>query len=312
MASDESMMTFQSSFQDEEFDDDDDVFDHHHLHQHEHHPHPHNLSRLSVCTSSTLCDVDDDVDVDVDNAMSMYVSQLSIESFDADGEFSDTKEEVTPQGLTLSSDSENEVGSCYSLPATPPRKRSNNNNNHVGYASDNEVAQKGVVKTKNNDPMRSRSRRTRRGNNHSRWGVNSNNSLEGSKKSMKKKKEEEHVMVQGFISGESDQSVGGGSNGTGVMVITRPKGGRRSLCMDLEEVKACRDLGFELEHERMLDTMPSHLSFSNSTLDTSSGGTSPIANWRISAPGDDPRDVKARLKVWAQAVAIASTSKYGT
>lgn len=28
--------------------------------------------------------------------------------------------------------------------------------------------------------------------------------------------------------------------------------------------------------------------------------------------GDDPRDVKARLKVWAQAVAIASTSKYGT
>jgi hypothetical protein len=28
--------------------------------------------------------------------------------------------------------------------------------------------------------------------------------------------------------------------------------------------------------------------------------------------GDDPRDVKARLKVWAQAVAIASTTKYGS
>ena len=68
------------------------------------------------------------------------------------------------------------------------------------------------------------------------------------------------------------------------MLITRPKGGIRSLCMDLEEVKACRDLGFELEHERMLE-IPSRLSFSNSTLDTSSGSNSPIANWRISAPG---------------------------
>ena len=28
--------------------------------------------------------------------------------------------------------------------------------------------------------------------------------------------------------------------------------------------------------------------------------------------GDDPRDVKARLKVWAQAVAIASATKYGS
>lgn len=28
--------------------------------------------------------------------------------------------------------------------------------------------------------------------------------------------------------------------------------------------------------------------------------------------GDDPRDVKARLKVWAQAVALASASRYST
>ncbi|CAL0302354.1 unnamed protein product [Lupinus luteus] len=275
MASDETM-SFQSSLHDEEVDDD-------------HHHQPQNLSRLSVCTSSTLCDVDDEQEQDhvdnidnVDNAMSMYVSQLSIESFDADGEFSDTKEDITQKMLTLSSDSENEaVFGCYSLPITPPRRR--NKNNHVGYASENE-AQKSVMmmKTKNNDPMRNRSRRVQR-RGYKKWGVD-------------KKKEEEHV-IQG-LSGESDQSVG-------VMVITRPKGGRRSLCMDLEEVKACRDLGFELEHEKML-------SFSNSALDTSSGGNSPIANWRISSPGDDPRDVKARLKVWAQAVALASTSKYGT
>lgn len=90
------------------------------------------------------------------------------------------------------------------------------------------------------------------------------------------------------FSGESE-----GGSGTGVVVITRPKGGRRSLCMDLEEVKACRDLGFELEHQHMLQEMPSRLSLSTPTptltLDTnttcSSGGNSPIANWRISSPG---------------------------
>ncbi|KAJ9178597.1 hypothetical protein P3X46_010469 [Hevea brasiliensis] len=31
--------------------------------------------------------------------------------------------------------------------------------------------------------------------------------------------------------------------------------------------------------------------------------SSPIANWKISSPGDHPEDVKARLKFWAQAVA---------
>ncbi|XP_039056461.1 uncharacterized protein LOC120199465 [Hibiscus syriacus] len=72
----------------------------------------------------------------------------------------------------------------------------------------------------------------------------------------------------------------------GMVVIIRPKGGRRSMCMDMEEVKACRELGFELEHEHI----------------------SPTATWLISGPGDDPRVVKARLKVWAQAVALVSTS----
>ncbi|KAF2324980.1 hypothetical protein GH714_022060 [Hevea brasiliensis] len=105
-------------------------------------------------------------------------------------------------------------------------------------------------------------------------------------------------------------SFSGESEGGGVVLITRPKGGSRSLCMDLDEVKACRDLGFELEHERMLE-MPGRVSLSGSTLDTSSGGNSPIANWRISSPGDDPREVKARLKVWAQAVALASASRHG-
>ncbi|XP_054784233.1 uncharacterized protein LOC129291100 [Prosopis cineraria] len=206
--------------------------------------HPHNLSRLSVCSSSTLCGADDGDD----NALTMYLSNLSIESFEGEG---DADEELADEGKELptglSSDSETELGGCYSLPATPPRRRKARKN----CASDSE-------------------RRKKSG-----------------EKARRKKREE------------------GNEEGRGLMVITRPKGGRRSLCMDMGEVKACQELGFELEHERVLE-VPSRLS-----LDTaSSGGNSPISNWRISSPGDDPRDVKARLRVWAQAVAIASASKH--
>ncbi|KAI4301610.1 hypothetical protein L6164_034871 [Bauhinia variegata] len=306
MASDETM-TLHSSLQDEDFDDDiDDGYDHGHD---QHNTHHHNLSRLSVCTSSTLCGVDEEDD-DVDNAMTMCVSRLSIESFEgggeeADGEFSDGKENRSG----LSSDSESELASCYSLPATPPRRRSRGgmgNQRSIPvkeYASDNEAQKSTLMGHKMVKNYLCRRRRSRR--------IRSNNWDNCEKNSNKHKKPEEEHYIHGF-SGESDQSgCGGGCGGSGVMLLTRPKGGGRSLCMDLEEVKACRDLGFELEHERMLE-MPSHLSLSNSTLDTSSGGNSPIANWRISSPGDDPRDVKARLKVWAQAVALASASKYGS
>ncbi|KAH7576516.1 hypothetical protein ACOSP7_000667 [Xanthoceras sorbifolium] len=288
MASDESM-TILSSMHEDEYDDIDDagyVYDHQHQLQH------HNLSRLSMCTSSMYTNEDGE-DYINDEGMKMYMSRLSIESFDghdADEEFSDEKEfKGFPE---LSSDSDKEPG-CYSLPATPPRRRARGgmiSQQLIGavkdYASENE-AQKGLLLRQR---MRKNQRRRRvvRG----RWAESKLN----------KKDDQENVMSHGnnSVSGESE----GGASGGGVVVITRPKGGKRSLCMDLEEMKACRDLGFELEHERMLE-MPR----SGSTLDTSSGGNSPIANWRISSPGDDPRDVKARLKVWAQAVALASASK---
>ncbi|KAF8106979.1 hypothetical protein N665_0129s0048 [Sinapis alba] len=80
---------------------------------------------------------------------------------------------------------------------------------------------------------------------------------------------------------------------------------KKSMKMDFEEVKACRDLRFDLE-------VPGRVSVSNGSnreTQTSSGSNSPIANWRISSPGDDPKEVKARLKMWAQAVALASTSR---
>ncbi|KFK35391.1 hypothetical protein AALP_AA5G279100 [Arabis alpina] len=102
--------------------------------------------------------------------------------------------------------------------------------------------------------------------------------------------------------------VDGGSDGLGLTVLTRAKGGDNPLRMGLEEVKACRDLGFDLE---VPVPGPGRISVSTgSTFDTqtSSGNNSPIATWRISSPGDDPKEVKARLRVWAQAVALASSS----
>ncbi|XP_077221525.1 uncharacterized protein LOC143855190 [Tasmannia lanceolata] len=90
----------------------------------------------------------------------------------------------------------------------------------------------------------------------------------------------------------------------GILVFER-RG--RSLCMDKEEVKACRDLGLELQQDLMVE-IPRRISCS--AFDTDSGGNSPIANWRISSPGDNPRDVKARLKIWAHAVAALASSSH--
>ncbi|KAJ8492048.1 hypothetical protein OPV22_013769 [Ensete ventricosum] len=88
-------------------------------------------------------------------------------------------------------------------------------------------------------------------------------------------------------------------------LVVRPRCGSGRMCMDMEEVRACRDLGLDLPSDWTVE-IPG--TFTDPTADTSSGGNSPI-HWRISSPGDDPRDVKAKLKVWAQAVALTSASR---
>lgn len=92
---------------------------------------------------------------------------------------------------------------------------------------------------------------------------------------------------------------------------------------DLEELKGCLDLGFGFSYDEipeLCNTLPALelcYSMSQKFLDdhqkspespsTASESSSPpsgaTANWKISSPGDDPEDVKARLKFWAQAVA---------
>ncbi|KAI3743152.1 hypothetical protein L1987_60856 [Smallanthus sonchifolius] len=89
---------------------------------------------------------------------------------------------------------------------------------------------------------------------------------------------------------------------------------------DLEELKGCLDLGFGFSYDeipelcntlpalelcysmsrKFLDEQQKSPAVSDSSSSPASGGK---ANWKISSPGDDPEDVKARLKFWAQAVA---------
>jgi len=89
---------------------------------------------------------------------------------------------------------------------------------------------------------------------------------------------------------------------------------------DLEELKGCVDLGFGFNYEEipeLCNTLPAlELCYSMSQKFMDQDHTSPekkspvleppvspIASWKISSPGDNPDDVKARLKFWAQAVA---------
>uniref|UniRef100_J3L6S1 Uncharacterized protein n=1 Tax=Oryza brachyantha TaxID=4533 RepID=J3L6S1_ORYBR len=86
---------------------------------------------------------------------------------------------------------------------------------------------------------------------------------------------------------------------------------------DLEELKGCLDLGFGFAYHEIPElcgTLPALelcYSMTRRFLDEQRApgqepappATPPLPNWRISGPGDDPEEVKARLKYWAQAVA---------
>uniref|UniRef100_A0A7N0UVG7 Uncharacterized protein n=1 Tax=Kalanchoe fedtschenkoi TaxID=63787 RepID=A0A7N0UVG7_KALFE len=252
------------------------------------------------------------------------MSRLSIESFDggadADEELSDENKDKGKFSMGFSSESDDGEVICYSLPKTPPRKRAVVPNTQrrlmvakKDYASETD-AQKSVPDggqkiNRYHKRTKSRSKSSRRNCSTGVPGGRSKVVLNGEEDNGDYNSNNNRVgHVSLSANNSSSYCVSGGeSEGCGLMVITKPKGGSRSICMDMEEVKACRELGFELEHERMLETH-SRLSINVSNLDTSSGGNSPISSWRISSPGDNPREVKARIKVWAQAVAIASST----
>ncbi|XP_061990076.1 uncharacterized protein LOC133708622 [Rosa rugosa] len=121
----------------------------------------------------------------------------------------------------------------------------------------------------------------------------------------RKKKKKNQVLLEGYVDSADEDD------------LSRTK----SLTdEDLDELKGCLDLGFGFSYEEipeLCNTLPAlELCYSMSqkfmdkspesspaALDSCSSVSSPIANWKISSPGDHPEDVKARLKYWAQAVA---------
>ncbi|KAI3417870.1 ABC1 domain-containing protein [Psidium guajava] len=260
----------------------------------QHHPQARgNLSRLYVCNSSfSYADVCVDADVDDDDVyadfyglgggaggggaddapggvgdaavVSSYLARLSVESFDgdADEELSDEKERLPGGGAAQMTSDSGEEPEWYSLPATPPRPR-----NRVGCGGG--PAKWSFGEGPKERASESEGRECGRARKYARRRIIRERLVSSSGGESDKLKRDEHDCCNSF-SGESE---GGG----GLMVITRPKGGRRSLCMDLEEVKACRDLGFELEHERMVE-MPSRLSISGKAIGWGQGWGQGICN----------------------------------
>lgn len=266
--------------------------------------HPHNLSR--VCTNNSAvygCDDEGDsvgggnyfnVDDGCCDTISTHMSQLSMESFtygDADEheEFSDDERESKEiSGREVSSNSDQEsLGDCYSLPATPPRPRSRNHG--VGL---DQVLQ--LQPEKHKEYFTSKNKAKLRMNTTRRDRYRLERTSFGAHDKKKVVAAEDEAMID-----SSGEEGSGDLVGSSVVIRTRPRGGRRSLCMDLDEVKACRDLGFDLEHDHcttlhhssssvavMPTTTTTSLSISeNANLDTSSGTNSPITKWRISSPG---------------------------
>lgn len=276
----------------------------------------------------------------------MYMSRVSIEGSVDDADDDDdedrqsfdndvTSEKENVEGvissiLSMSDSGKYDEPGCYSLPVTPKqRSTSLEGSKKLSdlkydiivtpidvaklYASENEadLRKDGGFKRASKKNRRNSRRRILR----EKW----------LQRAWEMKKKQDRVVYDddmNYFNGDNNRhghrSGSGGEFGNDdhyrhqLMVITRPCGGRRSLCMDFEEVKACRDLGFEFEHEStMFEFSSRHSGRGGSTMDTASAGsdgTSTVSNWRISSPGDDPKDVKARLKVWAQAVALASAS----
>ncbi|XP_058082585.1 uncharacterized protein LOC131230686 isoform X2 [Magnolia sinica] len=247
MASDDNM-TIHSSMQEDDDDVDYDEDDHQH--------HCHSMSRLSMCSSNIkhstygYDDNSNDDDDDDDDAV-MHMSRLSVDDgsdIEADGELSDEKE------ADGSEDSEKERG-WSSLPVTPQgsiRWRSG----LLGvkkYASEGEGRQ---------GPCRRRV-----------WA----SVRKGERRAVREKFLERAWEMRKYRA--MDEEIESGDSEC--MVIAKAKGGGRCLSMDMEEVKACRDLGFQLQNDWTLE-IPCRIS--GSTIDTDSGGNSPITNWIISSP----------------------------
>lgn len=163
-------------------------------------------------------------------------------------------------------------------------------------------------------PRRRRTRRSRRQNTNNTAGAEATEDVwRGAQWESAWPRRASPVVV--VAAEETSAAAGGGSSspsGEGM-------GRARSLTDDdLEELKGCVDLGFGFSYDEIPElcgTLPAlELCYSmrqrfnlddhhHQETPAPPSPSPPIANWKISSPGDSPEEVKARLKYWAQAVA---------
>ncbi|KDP42817.1 hypothetical protein JCGZ_23759 [Jatropha curcas] len=144
--------------------------------------------------------------------------------------------------------------------------------------------------------------------------TNNNKTLFSSKSwSHSSKKKKNQVLLEGYVEvANNDNNIANEDDLKRTKSLTDD---------DLDELKGCLDLGFGFSYDEipeLCNTLPALelcYSMSQKFLDeqhkcpersspaVAEPASSPIANWKISSPGDHPEDVKARLKFWAQAVA---------
>ncbi|CAH2038806.1 unnamed protein product [Thlaspi arvense] len=152
---------------------------------------------------------------------------------------------------------------------------------------------------------------------HEAWGEISTrrSSVSGGESWKKLERKKSQVLVEGYV-----ETLATFDNQDD---LTRSK----SLTDDdLEDLKGCLDLGFGFSYDeipelcntlpalelcysmsqRFLDDKQSNTNRSPESSSVDDSPSPPVANWKISSPGDNPDDVKARLKYWAQAVACTS------
>ncbi|KAI9196547.1 hypothetical protein LWI28_024838 [Acer negundo] len=153
----------------------------------------------------------------------------------------------------------------------------------------------GVLKSENNDGNGTQSMNMMT----STTGFHRENSdyddLSFQKSNKLKTTKKNQVLLEGYVETDSDDDL---------------KRTKSLTDDDLDELKGCLDLGFGFSYDEipeLCNTLPAlELCYSMSqkfTDEHHNTSDSPIANWKISSPGDHPEDVKARLKFWAQAVA---------
>ncbi|THU56755.1 hypothetical protein C4D60_Mb11t20550 [Musa balbisiana] len=92
-------------------------------------------------------------------------------------------------------------------------------------------------------------------------------------------------------------------------LVVRVPGGSGPISLNKEEVKACRDLmiGFPCGHLRV--ELPAAFSDMQADAAGACDDLSPFANWKIASPDYDQEKMKARIKLWAQAVVLMSAMK---